>query len=64
MMGFMALAACVAEDGLVVHQWEERPLVLWRFYAPEECHGQEVGLGGGVVEQGEEEGIGRLWRGN
>jgi hypothetical protein len=24
----MALAACVAEDGLVTHQWEVRPLIL------------------------------------
>jgi hypothetical protein len=24
----MSLAACVAEDSLVGHQWEERPLVL------------------------------------
>jgi hypothetical protein len=30
----MALAAYVAEDGLVGHQSEERPLVLWRLYAP------------------------------
>jgi hypothetical protein len=30
----MALAAYVAEDGLVGLQWEERPLVLGRFYAP------------------------------
>ena len=28
MVGLMALAAYVAEDGLVDHQWEERPLVL------------------------------------
>jgi hypothetical protein len=27
-VGLMALAAYVAEDGLVIHQWEERPLVL------------------------------------
>jgi hypothetical protein len=26
MVVFMALAAYVAEDGLVGHQWEERPL--------------------------------------
>jgi hypothetical protein len=26
--GLMAPAAYVAEDGLVGHQWEERPLVL------------------------------------
>ena len=30
MEGHMALAAYVAEDGLVGHQWEERPLVLRR----------------------------------
>jgi hypothetical protein len=30
----MSLAAYVAEDGLVSHHWEERPLVLGRFYAP------------------------------
>jgi hypothetical protein len=30
----VSLAACVAEDGLVSHQWEERLLVLQRLYAP------------------------------
>ena len=30
----MAVGAYVAEDGLVGHQWEERPLVLWKLYAP------------------------------
>ena len=30
----VSLVAYVAEDGLVGHQWEERPLVLWRLYAP------------------------------
>jgi hypothetical protein len=30
----VSLAAYVAEDGLVGHQWEERPLVLRRLYAP------------------------------
>ena len=30
----MSLVAHVAEDGLVGHQWEERPLVLQRSYAP------------------------------
>jgi hypothetical protein len=34
MVGFMALAEYVAEDDLGSPQWEERPLVLWRFYAP------------------------------
>jgi hypothetical protein len=30
----VSLVAYVAEDGLVGHQWEERPLVLRRSYAP------------------------------
>jgi hypothetical protein len=30
----MSLVAYVAEDGLVGHQCEERPLVLRRLYAP------------------------------
>jgi hypothetical protein len=30
----VSLAAYVAEDGPVGHQWEERPLVLRRLYAP------------------------------
>ena len=29
----MALAVYVAEDGLIGHHWEERPLVLQRLYA-------------------------------
>ena len=52
----MSLAAYVAEDGLVGHQWEERPLVLQRFYAPVQGNararnkawvGWGAGLGGG-----------------
>jgi hypothetical protein len=34
MVGLMALVAYAAEDSLVAHQLEERPLVLRRFYAP------------------------------
>ena len=34
MEGSMALAAYVAEDGLVGHQWEERPSDLRVFDAP------------------------------
>ena len=34
MEGPMALATYVAEDGLVGHQWEERPLGLRVFNAP------------------------------
>jgi hypothetical protein len=30
----VSLVAYVAEDGLVGHQWEERPMVLRRSYAP------------------------------
>jgi hypothetical protein len=30
----MSLAAYVAEDGLVGHHWEERPLGLANLYAP------------------------------
>lgn len=30
----MAPASCVAEDSLIWHQWECRPLVLWKFDAP------------------------------
>jgi hypothetical protein len=30
----MSLAAYVAEDGLVGHQWKERPSVLGIFYVP------------------------------
>jgi hypothetical protein len=44
----MSLAAYVAEDGLVSYHWEERPLGLANFICPstEECHGQDVGVGG------------------
>jgi hypothetical protein len=33
--GLVALAAYVADDDPVGHQWEERSLVLLRFYALE-----------------------------
>jgi hypothetical protein len=44
----MTLAAYVAEDGLVGHCWEERPLGLANFICPStgERQGQEVGVGG------------------
>jgi hypothetical protein len=44
----MSLAAYVAEDGLVGHHWEERPLGLAKIICPstEECQGQEAGVGG------------------
>lgn len=44
----MALAAYVAEGGLVGHQWEERPLGLIVFDAPgeENARDRKMGLGG------------------
>jgi hypothetical protein len=44
----MSLAAYVAEDGLVGHHWEERPLGLENFICPStrEHQGQKVGVGG------------------
>jgi hypothetical protein len=44
----MSLAVYVAEDGLVSHYWEERPICLANFISPStgECQGQEVGVGG------------------
>jgi hypothetical protein len=50
----MSLSAYVAEDGLVSHHWEERPLVLQTLYAPVqgnarvkkwECMGRGAGWG-------------------
>ena len=45
---FVSLAAYVAEDGLVSHHWEERPLGITNFICPStgECQGQEVGVAG------------------
>jgi hypothetical protein len=34
MEGPVDLTAYVAEDGLVMQQWEEGPLALWRLDAP------------------------------
>ena len=43
----MSLAAYIAEDDLVGHHWEERPLGLANFIclSTGECQGQEVGVG-------------------
>jgi hypothetical protein len=51
----MSLAAYVAEDGLVGHHWEERPLGLANFICPStgESQGQEVGVGGYGNKAGE-----------
>jgi hypothetical protein len=57
----MSLPAYVAEDGLVGHHWEERPLGLANFICPStgEHQGQEVGVMGRGTGQGE--GIGNFW---
>jgi hypothetical protein len=62
MEGPMAPSTYVAEDGLLGHQWEERPLVLWRLDA-RGMPGQRSGSGW-VGEQGEGDGIGGLGGGN
>ena len=51
----MSLAKYVAEDGLVGHHWEERPLGLANLLCQSigEHQGQEVGVGGsGSGEEG------------
>jgi hypothetical protein len=47
----MNLAAYVSEDGLVGHQWKERPIGRENFIclSTRESQGQEVGVGGGEV---------------
>ena len=58
----MALVVYVAEDGLVSHQWEERPYVLRRFYAP--VYARTGNGSGWIGEQGMGEGIEDFWSGN
>ena len=54
----MSLVAYVAEDGLVGHQWEERPLVLRRSYAPVQGNARARKLVWVGREAGQGEGIG------
>jgi hypothetical protein len=44
----VSLAAYESEDGLVSHQWKERPIGCANFICliAGERHGQEVGVGG------------------
>jgi hypothetical protein len=53
----VSLAAYVSEDGLVGHQWKERPIGLANFIclSTGKCQGQEVGVGR------EGSGEGRVW---
>ena len=56
----MSLAAYISEDGLVNHQWKERPIGLANFIclSTGERQGQEVGVGG---EGSKGEGMGDFW---
>jgi hypothetical protein len=64
MMGLMAPAAYVAEDDLVGHKWEERPLVLRRLYASVQENARARQPERVSWEQGEEWGTGGFQRGN
>ena len=57
----MSLAAYVAEDGLVSHHWEERPLGLANFICP--STGERQGQKGEWVVRGAVpgEGTGNFW---
>jgi hypothetical protein len=50
----VSLAAYVSEDGLIGHQWKERPIGLANFVclSTGERQGQEVGVGGRGVGEG------------
>jgi hypothetical protein len=59
----MSLAAYVSEDGLVGHQWKERPIGLANFIClstGERQLGPRSGSGGGGGKWGEE-GTGDFW---
>jgi hypothetical protein len=57
----VSLAAYVSEDGLVGHQWKERPIGLANFIclSTGERQCQEVGVRGGYGSG--EEGMGDFW---
>jgi hypothetical protein len=57
----VSLVAYVAEDGLVGHQWEERPLVLLRSYAPVQGNARVRKWGWVGWGTGQGEGIGDFW---
>jgi hypothetical protein len=54
----VSLAAYVSEDGLVGHQWKERPIGHANFIclSTGECQSQEVGVGEWVGER-----VGDFW---
>ena len=49
---FVSLAAYVAEDVLIGHHWEERPLILQRLYAPIQGNTRARKQSGWVGQQG------------
>ena len=62
----MSLAAYVSEDGLVGHQWNERPIGRAKFIclSTGECQDQEVGVGGcrsGCVREWVGKCVGDFW---
>jgi hypothetical protein len=60
----VSLVAYVAEDGLVGHHWEERPLVLQTLYAPGQGNARARKMKGMGWGAGQGEGIGDFQRGN
>jgi hypothetical protein len=58
----MALAAQVAEDGLVGHQWEDQPLGLRRFDAPVLGNARAGRQEFTLIEAGGGDRIGLFWR--
>jgi hypothetical protein len=59
----MSLAAHVSEDGLVGHQWKEKPIGLANFIclSTGESQGQEIGVGGGGGRGEWGKGMGDFW---
>jgi hypothetical protein len=57
----VSLAAYVSQDGVVSHQWKERPIGLAKFIclSTGECQGKEVGVDGSGSGVGE--GMGDFW---
>jgi hypothetical protein len=60
----VSLAAYVAEDDLVGHQWEERPLVLQGLYAPVQGNARARKWEWVDLGAGQKEGIGDFQGGN
>ena len=57
----MSLAAYVSEDGLVGHQWKERPMVLQTLYAPVQGNARAKKWEWVVRGVGVEGGMGDFW---